>query len=285
MLKTLDRPTHHQRNDPGKPLKVERITVTPEIARAWLDKNTHNRKVTKHHVAKMARDMTKGRFVFTGDPIRFDLNSDLIDGQHRLLACVEADAPFETTVIYNMAPEIQDKIDAGKSRNASDVISMIGHHSAYALTAACRLALEEKSDSPSRVNRHWSTSEILEVLNRHKELPSSVLHCIGQEYPKGISIPQLSLIHFVGCHILGAKKTADAFVHVISTGVPSYNGDPAHAYRERIIKSVTGSSVLKRTEKWRLFKHAWNLFSVGQPTKNLRGSETVTFDGVDKKSI
>lgn len=283
MLTTIDRPKKSKsfHSDVREIIDVtwERIVVTPDMARAWLDQNTSNRKVTKGHVDKIARDMKAGNFPFTGDAIRFDSNRVLIDGQHRLLACVKADTPFETLVIYNLQPETQDKLDAGKARNASDILSMTGHHNTLILSGACRLILEERQDKTIGKTQ-FTTSEILGVLDRHRELPSCVIRCAGKKYPRGLSIPQLATIYYVGKHLLNAPNIADEFLSVIQTGIPMYDGDAAHAYREKIVKDSGGSTALKRTEKWRLFKHAWNLFSVGQPSKLLRGSADVHFEGV-----
>ena len=275
MLTTVDRPkkgkSFHTADKEIVDVKWERVVVTPEMAKAWLDQNTRNRKVTKGHVDKLARDMAAGRYAFTGDAIRFDSDRVLIDGQHRLLACVKAETPFETMVIYNLPPETQDKIDAGKARNSSDVMSMLGYHNTLILSGACRLILEERT-AVQMNNIKYTTSEILDVLSRHRELPASVITCSSIKYPRGLSIPQLSTIYYVGKHILNVPRIADEFLTVIRTGIPMYEGDAAHAYREKIVKDSGGATALKRREKWRLFKHAWNLFSAGQPAKLLRGA-------------
>ena len=283
MLTTIDRPkkskSFHRDDREIIDVTWERIIVTPEMAKAWLDQNTRNRKVTKGHVDKIARDMAAGHYSFTGDAIRFDSDRVLIDGQHRLLACVKAETPFETMVIYGLPPETQDKIDAGKARNASDIMSMLGHHNTVILSGACRLILEEKNEESMNKTK-YTTSEILEVISRHRELPSAVIHCSSKRYPRGLSIPQLSTIYYVGKHILNVPRISDEFLAVIQTGIPMYEGDAAHAYREKIVKDTGGATAIKRHEKWRLFKHAWNMFSAGQPAKLLRGSADVHFDGV-----
>ena len=123
----------------------ERVVVTPELAQAWLDKNIGNRKLTANHVERIARDMKAGRFSFTGDPIRFDDTGRLIDGQHRLKACIKADAPFESLVVYNLSPKVQDVIDAGRPRALGDLLSMDGFHYSTTLAAALRVLMAEKN--------------------------------------------------------------------------------------------------------------------------------------------
>ena len=259
---------------------TERVVVSPDVAKAWLDRNTKNRKVARLHVDKMARDMKDGRFVFTGDAIRFDTNRVLLDGQHRLLACVAADVPFETLVIYNLPPETQEKIDGGKSRTASDVMSMIGHHNTSHIAAACRLIIDERHQRPYSNNHAYSTSEILDVLRQHKVLPSVVSKCMGARLHRGFSIAQVALVYYVGAYLIDKPEEAEAYFTVLQSGVPAYEGDPAHVFRERIIRDHGAFTVLKRVEKWRMIKHSWNLFAAKQKTKILRVGPEVWFSGL-----
>lgn len=285
MLKTLDRPAsgngRKSKSNSNTNSKIETLVVTPDIAKAWLDKNTHNRKPSHRHIAKLARDMIVGSFVFTGDPIRFDRSGRLIDGQHRLMACVKSEKPFETLVIYDLAPETQDKLDTGKARGANDVMALAGYHSASTLAAACRIICCERDGLGAIHNGIHTTSDVLGVLKRHKTLPSAVNEVHRFRYPRGISSAWLSVVYYVGRHMLEAPTTADAFIEVMTTGVPFSDGCAAHAFRERVLKTTGASQAMARPAKWRLMKHTWNMFAAGQGTKLLRAPDTVVFDGVD----
>lgn len=261
----------------------ERLLVTPEIAKAWLDQNVSNRKIVKNHVDKLTRDMVSGEFEFTGDPIRFDWNKRLIDGQHRLLACVAADRPFESLVIYNLPPETQKKMDTGRPRLASDMLSLTGLHYATTLSSACRLILTEKNGDTVR-STTYTTTEILGVLDKHKKLPASINAVRTSKIPKGISGAQLAVMHYIASHILNAPNVADQFVEVIKTGIPTYDGDAAHTFRERRISSH-GTGRESRDNGWRVMKHAWNLFALGKPAKVMRGAADVQIDGLNLKDL
>jgi hypothetical protein len=51
------------------------------MAQTWLEKNVpHNRGVRPSVVAAYARDMLAGKWYISGDPIRFDVKGNLIDG-------------------------------------------------------------------------------------------------------------------------------------------------------------------------------------------------------------
>lgn len=289
MLQTLDRPQKAKSSTkPSAAAKIDdRVIVTPEIAAAWLDKNDGNRRVSARHVDRLARDMKAGNFAFTGDPIRFDSDSRLIDGQHRLLACVKSGVPFETTVIYNLPPDVQARIDAGKSRSPGDILSMDGHHNTIQLTSAARFILAETAgvDAFSGSANNWTTSEILACIERHKELPASVRHVLGKRLPVGISAGHVAAIHYIGARIINAPKTADSFVEVLHSGVPLYEGDPAHAFREQVVRERGGNSATNRATKLRRLKHAWNLFSARQTRAILRSADGVKFVGLNYKLL
>ena len=81
------------------------VLITPEIAEAWLTQNNNNRPVSAGVIRKYARDMRADKWLFTGDAIRFDKNKNLIDGQHRLMACIAAETPFRTTASSTASSE------------------------------------------------------------------------------------------------------------------------------------------------------------------------------------
>ena len=75
------------------------VTVTPEMAREWLLANTDvpfNSQPGK--VDQYARDMASGHWPLMGEGIRFDEADQLVDGRHRLRACVQSGVPFLTYV-------------------------------------------------------------------------------------------------------------------------------------------------------------------------------------------
>lgn len=98
--------------------------VTPGMAENWLTLNTHNRTVYPSKVTAYARDMKGGSWKLTHQGIAFDRNGILIDGQHRLLACIMANVPFESKVTYGLEPEAQEVIDGGKIRGVSDQLKL-----------------------------------------------------------------------------------------------------------------------------------------------------------------
>ncbi len=235
----------------------EDTTVTPDIALAWLTANVANRNLSKATVVKYANDMANGAWELTGDPIRFDIDGNLIDGQHRLHACILADTPFETSVIYGLDPHIQDVIDGGRARRAGDVLSIRGFTKSKAVAAVATLIVTEGSNT-SRSKGSISTSDVLCVLDEHPKLTHYVL--AGKALPRGIPPSFVSYIYYVGSVPLKQQDIAAAYVETMKNGTPSYKNDPVHKLRERLLR-MRSDNVHHQNRYYLLqaFKHAWNL--------------------------
>lgn len=180
MLKELEKG-----KKPEKTAKTETLLVTPHIAKAWLDVNEINRKPLKRMVDLFARDMASGNWHLTYDPIRFSDDGRLLDGQHRLMACVQSDTPFETFVVYGMATQTRDYIDTGRARSARDVLTLRGINNVAHVATTLRILLSEK-DGNSSGSKGFSHAEVLAALERHPQLPMWVPSI--RTFPRGISL-------------------------------------------------------------------------------------------------
>lgn len=102
--------------------KVE--VITPEVAKCYLEHNEGNRILNKGQVAFFAKMMQEGTWQVNGEAIVFDKNGRLVNGQHRLSACLYANVPFETMVIRGVEEETFYTFDTGKVRTSGDVLKI-----------------------------------------------------------------------------------------------------------------------------------------------------------------
>lgn len=100
--------------------------VDPETAQKWLEFNEKNRKVRVSTVDMYARDLRAGRWMVTGDPLRFDHTGRLIDGQHRLRAVVKANMAAWFLVVRGVEPEVQRVLDTQARRTAAEALRLSG---------------------------------------------------------------------------------------------------------------------------------------------------------------
>lgn len=107
--------------------------ITPEVARKYLERNVNNRNVNKERVSIYARDILAGNWT-PGSSIGFFENGDLADGQHRLLAVVEANTPAMFVVIRNLPYESKLNHNGGMVQTAANSIKMYsGKDDAYGI--------------------------------------------------------------------------------------------------------------------------------------------------------
>lgn len=115
------------------------IVVDSTTATRWLTKNTKNRKIRQAVVQRYRTDMESGRWSFAGDPIRFDVHGNLIDGQHRLTALAELDGvQLPMLVIRGLPTETQTVMDQGSRRNPGDQLAMKGIRNSNTIAAGIK---------------------------------------------------------------------------------------------------------------------------------------------------
>lgn len=105
------------------PIRHETVLVTPDLARTWMGRNTINRPISMTKVGRIVAKMREGRWVFTHQGVAFSKSGELLDGQHRLLAVIETNMPFEFLVSWNLDREAFYHMDTGGTRTAADLVS------------------------------------------------------------------------------------------------------------------------------------------------------------------
>lgn len=116
-----------------------RITkITPEIAAAWLEKNTINRPLRRTVVDSLRQAYERGEHRLTHQGIAFANTGELLDGQHRLTAISQMPKNFaiELMVTAGLPAIAFEAIDQGLKRSHSDVLRIDQGHAALARTLA-----------------------------------------------------------------------------------------------------------------------------------------------------
>lgn len=98
--------------------------ITPSMAKSYLERNANNRSLNMSFVKFYADEMKKGLWKLNGEPICFDSNGDLVNGQHRLAAVAMADVPVPFLVCRNVEEGSFATYDSGKRRSAGDVYAV-----------------------------------------------------------------------------------------------------------------------------------------------------------------
>jgi hypothetical protein len=120
------------------------VLVTPQMANDWLLTNNRNRNISKVRVAKIVDDIINYRWQYNGESIKFDVDGNLIDGQHRLLAIAQSERSLPLLIVNNLATESQQTIDLGRPRTLNDIVNILNipHSSKVAAIGNMVLQLE-----------------------------------------------------------------------------------------------------------------------------------------------
>lgn len=259
-------------------MRVEVKTITPSEAARILENNPKNRAIRRFHVDKIARDMKAGRWQLNGDAIRINCDGSLIDGQHRLTACVLADVPFQTLVVSGLPATVRATIDGGAKRSHGDRLAMDGV--SYSTNVSAALRIMSGLATGWTVGRN-SDTELDAILAKHPGVIESARVTFAA-FEK-ISA-KLCAIHYIGTY-LGYGDDADAFVKVFKNGVPTYSGDAAHTLRERMIAHKGKVTQYNSDDTLRALVICWRHFQTKTSIKQIRLSGELSIAGWDKSTL
>jgi len=105
-------------------IETMETVLTPEKARAWLERNTSNRPVRSAHLKHLTREMSLRRWVLSPEPIVFAKSGRLLDGQHRLLACIQSGETIPVTVSLVENEDVYLVLDQGANRSTADLLDL-----------------------------------------------------------------------------------------------------------------------------------------------------------------
>lgn len=260
-------------------MQIEIKTITPEVAAVMLENNPANRNIKRSHVDAMARDMAAGRWQTNGDAIRMNCDGSLIDGQHRLTACVKSGVPFQTVVISGLPSDVRATIDGGAKRSHGDRLAMTGVASGNNVSAVTRMVGGIATGQGRTVQ--FTSQELDAILEAHPGISDSVRY-VDHAF-RGLKTI-LGAIHYIG-HATGYGAKADAYVDVFRSGLPAYRGCAAHALRERIIKHAGALTQYSNAETIAAVCGTWRHFTTNTPVKTIKIVDDIRIPGWTKERL
>src|SRR5581483_9332729 len=142
-----------------------------EIRRAQQAGQTgQNRGIRQRDVDKYARDMRAYDWRRNGETLKWSWAGTWLDGQHRLLSCIDAATPFEVIVVFGVDPEDQATMDTGIKRQVHDQLHMNGEANANNLASIARWYWKWEQGGYTGSNSYGianpSELEIVAIINR-----------------------------------------------------------------------------------------------------------------------
>lgn len=210
-------------------IKTEIRVITPELAKKWLAHNAEkNRTVSRRTVEAYAREMKAGRWQVTHQSIAFNEKGELIDGQHRLTAIVEADVSVKMPVTTGLPLEFNAPIDQGYGRRIDQII---GKAPRYVSALRGMYYLEV-----GQLGKSFKTQIGLveELESRHGFAVERVM-ALDKPLEGGIKIPAGFISMCAFAYPVNPTKVLE-FVEQVAQGELLTRGMPAHTFRRWLMQ-------------------------------------------------
>lgn len=248
-------------------LLAEKIThtivmVSPATATRWLAQNKRNRNISRTDVQRYRLDMEAGLWRFAADPIRFDTNGDLIDGQHRLTALSELkDVCLPMLVVRGLPPETQRVMDQGRKRTPGQQLYLSGIKEANLMAAIFKVLLVWETGLMFRDNKlhRQITSAAIEdyIADHFEDLEFAQTHATAI---RAIDAPPSVVGAFAVMASRTDERAAHEFLAQLHSMVGMSVGHPVHTLDKRL-RSIRKQSIKLSTRDYlALFIQAFNAF-------------------------
>ena len=110
----------------SKEIKVFEMDVTPSIAQYILiHHNKDNRKVTNSQINKIAKSIREDGWLRDGQPLTFNVDGNITEGQHRLNAIVAEDVTVPMIIVLGVELNCFTNTAPAKPRRPEDELSLI----------------------------------------------------------------------------------------------------------------------------------------------------------------
>jgi len=259
-------------------MKSTMMTIDPALAEKMLGTMKHNRRLSTRNVAFLVDQMKTGLWMQDGSPIRFNTENELIDGQHRLWAIIEAEFTAEFFVLYGVEHAAMATMDTGKTRSFSDILTLeegeIPQVTGVASTTQVLYRWEDGRRGSGLVTGGGEyrvpNAVLLQFFREHRERIIEVNRSGNTTAKKirGLSGTTMALAYWV----LDAIDAADAeyfFEHLVS-GVALEDGSPILALRNYLVRATQGADARQKLPLdlgVALILKAWNAYREGDPIK------------------
>lgn len=244
--------------------KVEKIT--PKLAEKYLEKNTNNRNINRNRVLQYAKDMQEGMWLFSGDPIKFSKSGEMIDGQHRLLAIIEAEKAFDFLVLRGLEEKVKETTDIGKPRNVSDIMGFLGHKNTAVAASVLRLCCLHQDGMLATGVRgiNVSPQEQVRFMEANPDIEADITFAVGTEISRTLVPSVVGFMRFITRNI--DQEKSDQFFHFL-VNPPYKKNHPCTCLMETVNKMRLGlrrGGSLPRPLILALTIKAWNAFCLGK---------------------
>ena len=269
----------------GTSIKADLRQITPALAKSLLTTNTNNRHVNPRIVKRYAADIKAGAWKLNGESIIFSEDGTLLDGQHRLLAVIEADAPITSLVVGGVAPSARDTINTGRTKRVSDHLAIMGYQNATRRQSVTRLlyAWEEGRPLGNTPSRSPSVNETIEVMERWEphltEAMRLAVICAGNRH--GVYPSTLIVFFTLACAVDGGNGNVMEFAEQFAYGAGLEVGHPVLHLRNHLTSQLARNVSWERNQHLAWLTQAWTALHENRDRRRyMKTSPLTSFPGL-----
>lgn len=139
--------------------------ITPHLAEEMLGASRGNRRIRPQRVRDWTRALCDGTWEVITDDIGFDVDGYLVNGHHRLHACVHSGVSFKCGIKFGLSKTAYQKMDCGLARAISERTGLHKGHAEVVRIAASFL-LYTRRPSVAELDFIASTTGLLKAAER-----------------------------------------------------------------------------------------------------------------------
>lgn len=215
-------------------MNIKTEMVTPEIAKAYLERNTENyRQLDEHRVSAYATDMETGRWELNGEAIKFKSDGTLADGQHRLSAIVKSGIPQFMIIITDIDNNVS-VYDVGKNRTLLQIARSDGYFLNGTAISAANWFINYKLPG----ERVSSKGVVLAHLKEHENDWNKSIHITKKGAKNSIASNAATCLAVYCLLRTGwSESCLSDFFDVVNSGFPnpSYDSSAAIVFRNSLL--------------------------------------------------
>ena len=267
-----------------------RTIITPSMARSILEKNKVNRPINPSNIGFLMNEINKGNFLYNGEPIIISKCGMLIDGQHRLHACIETGINIEANIVDDVSIESMQTIDTGRNRTASDVFNINGIRNATQAAAVSLNCLNKfttvknlgnNSQAARKAGRiKFSNTDIINFYRFNSYFIDELINFSQRILNRGINIiPQSKIGGFIYLFSFDDFYAAVDFFRELVLGISVRESNVALLIRNKFINDKMNSAKLGEAMKRDLMIKGFNLYRNNESRKviSIKPDEVVSF--------
>jgi len=250
----------------------KRVLITPELARVLVDDHNHaNRPIRLARVEYWANIMRKGAWRYTHQGGASDVDAQIQDGQHRLLAAIRENYTLDMQWSVGMPKDNFGVVDTGAGRSATDTLATKGIENSATLSGAIRLVLTYDrygSELRSGLKFRIPNNEVYEAALRYgNRLPEAAIQATNinrhRSAPKMSKVALTAGIFMIGRKLSENNELVEEFLRGYSDGTSLEAGDARLTLRNYMfnLKSSERTRVVPVQDQLAVFIKAWNAWT------------------------